>query len=214
MECIKIENLTKKFGNSIILKNINLQVEENTIIGLSGKNGSGKTTFLKLISGLLLPDNGKILVYNKNTATERNITKKYISLSLNIENGFYPQLNILENLKFLCLLYKRKLEEFKDYIEELALNDFLRTKFSFCSSGTKTKLWLLSAIIKNLKILLIDELTKSIDFDTKRKVYNFIKELNKKYNITIIFISHNIEEITTLSHQWLHIENGQIIKRI
>ncbi|MFN3550698.1 MAG: ATP-binding cassette domain-containing protein [Endomicrobiia bacterium] len=214
MECIRIENLTKKFGNLEVFKNINFKIEENTIVGISGKNGCGKTTLLKLISGLLLPDNGKIFVYKKDIFKERHIVKNYIGLSLNTDNGFYPQLTVLENLKFLCLLYKKTIEDFKSYIEELELYNFLNTKFLFCSSGTKTKLWLLSSLIKNSKILLIDELTKSIDFDTKQKVYNFIKNLNQKYQVTVIFVSHSIEEITTLSNKWLHIENGEIIERI
>ncbi len=214
MDCIKIENLKKKFSNFEVFKNINLKIEENAIIGISGKNGSGKTTLLKLISGLLIPDNGKIFIYEKDVVKERHIIKNYIGLSLNTDSGFYPQLTILENLKFLCLLYKRNFEEFKVYIDNLELHNFLNTKFLFCSSGTKTKLWLLSSIIKNIKILLIDELTRSIDFDTKHKVYNFIKNLNQKYKVTIIFVSHSIEEINTLADKWLHIENGQIFFRL
>jgi len=214
MKCINLENITKNFNNLSVLANVSLQIEEQSIVGISGKNGSGKTTFLKLLCGLLLPDKGKIYVYGKDTLNNRDFIKKFISLSLNSEKGFYPQLTIYENLKFLSLLYNNKLETIKGWIDYFELNNFLNTKFMFCSSGIKTRLWLISSLIKNTKILLIDELTKSVDFETKQKIYELIKILNQEYKKTIIFVSHNIDEINILAHKWLHIEAGKIIERI
>jgi ABC-2 type transport system ATP-binding protein len=214
MNCITIENLTKNFNNLSVLKDINLEIEERSIVGVSGKNGSGKTTFLKLLCGVLLPDKGEIYVYGKDNLKHRDFVKKIISLSSNSENGLYPQLTIYENLKFLSLLYNNKLENIRHWIKYLELDNFLNTKFMFCSSGIKTRLWFISSLIKNPKILLIDELTKSVDFETKQKIYELIKILNQEHKMTIIFVSHNIGEINMLAHKWLHIEEGRIIERI
>ncbi len=212
MQCITIENLTKKFGKLSVFNKATLQVEEKSIIGITGKNGSGKTTLLKILAGLLLPDEGSVFIYEKDITKKPVYAKKIVSLSLNSESGFYPQLSVKENLEFLCLIYKKKIKDIQNYIEILGLEQFLDVKFQFCSTGMKTKLWFLFSVIKDTKILLIDELTKSMDFETKSKIYSLIKMLNEEYKKTIIFVSHNPDEIKFLAHKKLHIENKQILE--
>ncbi len=212
MKCIEVKNLTKIFKNTEIFYKANFQVEESTIVGLSGKNGTGKTTLLKILAGIILPDEGDIFIYKENIVKTSIYAKKNVSLSLNSEYGFYPQLTIKENLEFLCLAYNKKIKIIENFIEMLGIKTFVNTKFQFCSSGTKIKLWLLSSIIKDAKILLIDELTKSIDYDTKINIYELVKILNKKYKKTIIFVSHNPEEFNILANKILTIKNKQIVE--
>lgn len=212
MKCIEVKNLTKIFNNAKIFYQTNFQVEEGTIVGLSGKNGAGKTTLLKILAGIILPDEGEIFIYKKNIVKDPIYAKKNVSLSLNSEYGFYPQLTIKENLEFMCIIYKKELKTIENLIKKLEVEPFLNTKFQFCSTGVKTKVWLLSSIIKDTKILLIDELTKSIDYDTKINIYELIKILNKEYKKTIIFVSHNPEEINLLANKKLNIVNKQIVE--
>lgn len=209
---IKVQNLTKKFGNEIIFKDINLEIEENTINAITGKNGSGKTTLLKLISGLLLPDNGKIFIYNHETTQNRVVAKKYVSIALNTDAGFYPHLTLKENLTFYCKIYNKRINELGDFIKTLELSDFLDKKFALCSSGVRVKFWLLHCLVKDSKILLIDELTKSVDIETQTKIYQLIKTLKQEHKKTIVFVSHNLKEIIDLSDNCYRIENYQIVK--
>lgn len=213
MSCIKIENLKKSFKQISVFENTSLEIEENTIVGISGKNGSGKTTLLKLIAGFLLPDDGNIKVYDIDISSDRTLIKKLVSFSINSENGFYPYLSIYENLYFLNTIYKKNKQMLNDLIDFFELKDSLNIKYSLASSGMKIKLWLICSILKESKIILIDELTKSIDSETKQKIYDLIKNLNKEFKKTILFVSHNVEEIILLSNVWLHIENKKIIKR-
>jgi ABC-2 type transport system ATP-binding protein len=200
-KCIVVSSLTKNFGKIKVFHNADVTIEENTITALSGKNSSGKTTFLKLLSGFLLPCNGKIFVYNHDITKNRVFVKKIVSLVLNTEYGFYPQLTLKENLMFFCKIYNKPFTELYSFIDKLNLNNFLDIPFSISSSGIKTRLWLLSSLIKNPKIILIDELTKSVDYETKQIVYELIKELKTKFGCSILFVSHDINEITSLCDQ-------------
>lgn len=210
--CIEIQALCKSFGSKQLFLNANLIIQENTITAVSGRNASGKTTLLKLISGLLLPDSGKILLYNIDITKNRNLAKKYISCALNTDFGFYPYLTVKENIKFLCRIYNSKLNILQPLIDELSLKDAMDTKFAYASSGTKTKLWLLSSLVKQPKLLLIDELSKSVDENTKFVVYNLIKTLKEHHKITIVFVSHSAQEIELLADHWIKIENFSFVK--
>lgn len=209
---IRIQQLTKKFGDEIVLKDCNLEIEENSISAITGKNGAGKTTLLKLISGLLLPDDGQIFIDKYEITQNRVIAKKYVSIALNTDGGFYPYLTLKENLVFYSKIYRRNLDDFNEFIKILQLKDFLDKKFFVCSSGIKVKFWLLVCIMKDSKVMLIDELTKSVDVETQNEIYQLIKILKYKYKKTIIFVSHNLQEVVELSDSWFRIENCQIIK--
>lgn len=205
--CIIIHSLYKSFGTKPVFINANLEIKENSIIALSGENASGKTTLLRLISGLLLPDNGKIFVYNNDIIKKRKLTKNVVSLALNTEFGFYPYLTLKENLLFLCKLYNNKLQNLYRFINELNLDKFMDTKFIHTSSGIKTRFWLLASMVKQPKILLVDELSKSADKDTKKIIYNLIKTLKTEYGLTTIFVSHEETEIQLLADHWVEIRN-------
>jgi ABC-2 type transport system ATP-binding protein len=209
--CIIVSSLTKNFGRIKVFHNADVTIEENTITALSGRNSSGKTTFLKLLSGFLLPCNGKIFVYNNDITQNRVFVKKVVSLVLNTEYGFYPQLTLKENLMFFCKIYNKPFTELYPFIDKLNLNNFLDIPFSISSSGIKTRLWLLSSLIKNPKIILIDELTKSVDYETKQIVYGLIKEIKTKFGCTILFVSHDINEITFLCDHWIKIEDHKFV---
>lgn len=211
MEYIKILNLYKTFSRNIVFSDVSCSVFAQSITGICGKNGSGKTTLLKLISGLLLPDKGSIFIDNIDIVKHRTVAKKLTSIALNTETGFYPHLTLKDNLLFLCYIYKKQLSEIHQFIERLNLMDLLDIEFSLCSSGIKTKFWLVASLLKNPKILLIDELTKSVDIESKEQIYELIKLLKKQYQTTIIFVSHDVSEINFLCDMCFNIKDGKIV---
>lgn len=205
--CIVIHSLNKNFGTKPIFINAKLEIEENSITALSGENASGKTTLLKLISGLLLPDSGKIFIYNNDITKNRSFAKSLVSIALNTDFGFYPYFTLKENLLFLCKLYRNKIQNLYSFINELKIDKFVDTKFIHTSSGIKTLFWLLASLVKKPKILLVDELSKSLDKDTKQIIYNLIKTFKIELGITTIFVSHDEAEINLLADRWIKIEN-------
>lgn len=211
MKNITISNLYKSFSTKTVFYDANCYIPAQSITCLCGKNGSGKTTFLKLLSGLLLPDRGSILFDNIDIVKHRSLAKKLTGIALNTETGFYPHLTLRDNLIFLSHIYGKQLHEIKQFIEQLNLSDFLDTEFSVCSSGIKTKFWLAASLLKNPKILLVDELTKSVDVESKHQIYELIKLLKKQYQTTIIFVSHDITEINSLSDRCISIKDGKLI---
>jgi len=199
---VKIENLTKEFNNKIVIDNINLTIEKNTITALTGPNGAGKTTLLKIISGLIIPDRGKVELKTKT------------GLVYNSETSFYNQLTVKQNLVFWYKLYNRHNNKniINEIIEKLELKEFTDIKFEVLSSGIKQKLSIARALLSEPGLLLIDELTRSVDFISSEKLHNLIVELNKEKNITVFFVSHNKEEIEKLSNKIVYIDKGRIIK--
>jgi len=131
---------------------------------------------------------------------------------MNTEYGFYPQLTLKENLIFFCKVYSKSIDEIYPFIDKLNLQNFFNIPFSLLSSGIKTRLWIVYSLIKNPKIILIDELTKSVDFETKQMIYELIKELKTKYGLTILFVSHDLTEINSLCDHLIKIENHKFVE--
>ncbi|MCX7940477.1 MAG: ATP-binding cassette domain-containing protein [Endomicrobia bacterium] len=208
--CINIKGLYKKFVNKEIFIDANVAISQNSITALSGPNASGKTTLLKLISGLLLPEKGEITVYGYSIYNPKKV-KQYCSVAFNTDLGFYPQLTLNENLNFLSRIYANNSDIVKFAIDKLQLNPYLNDRFALVSSGIKTRLWLVSTLIKQPKVLLIDELSKSVDYDAKECIYELINILKKEFKMTILFVSHDIEEIKKLSDSWIKIENYKLV---
>ncbi len=208
---IELINISKSFSNTNVFSDVTIKIPQNIICVLTGKNGSGKTTLLRIIAGILLPDTGTVLVNNLDTKKYRNKIKTFIGLVTNQEHYLYPQLTILENLKFLSRIYQRDIKEISWYIDHLSINRFLTTKFCFCSSGIKHRVAILASLIHQPQILLIDELTKSVDYETATKIYELIKLLVNKNRMTILFVSHNISEIKSLAQYHLNIEDNKVV---
>jgi ABC-type multidrug transport system ATPase subunit len=198
MECIKITELYKQFNKTPVLSDINLTLTTGTITALIGPNGAGKTTLLKIIAGLILPDSGTV------TITGRT------GFAYNSESGFYNQLTVLQNMLFWSALAGDTKNNAYKILSQLDLDNQADTKYQHCSSGIKQKLSLARALLNNPEILLVDELTKSTDFSTQDKIHGIIKELNKTQNITILFVSHNKDEIKKLTDKTIKIDNGII----
>jgi ABC-2 type transport system ATP-binding protein len=208
---IKVVNLKKSFGNLVLYKNLNFFVEKNSVCAITGKNGCGKTTLLKILSGLLVPDSGEIFVDNLDIKTNRTKIKKIVGFSINSQESFYPHLTLKENFYIFCKFYNKSVLEFENYINELSLKNFFDTQFMYCSSGVKQKFSFLLSLINNPEIVLIDEITKSVDSESVSAIYNIIKHL-KSIGKTIIFVTHNTLEIDLLADTHYHLVDKTLQK--
>lgn len=199
---ITIKNLTKGFKNKQVLKDIDLTIYENSITGIIGRNGSGKTVLLKIISALYFQDTGEI-EYNK----KYSLNDDYGIL---IDSGFLDNETAYENLKNLALLRNKiKDNDIIDVIKWVGLDPYDKTKYRNYSTGMKQKLKIAQAIMEKPKVLILDEPFNGLDQKSVDYFRNAIIKL-KKEGMTIIITSHYKEDIDKLCDTVYEMNEGKI----
>ena len=209
---IKVVNLKKTYGTKEAVKNISFEIKENEIIGLLGPNGSGKTTTIGMILGLLKPTSGEVLINGlkiENNSIE--ILKKINFISPYIE--LPKKLTVKQNLIVYGKLYSVKnLNEKIDYlVSKLRLENLLDRITGELSSGQKNRISLAKAIINDPGVLLLDEPTASLDPETGDFVRTFLENYKKEKKVSILLASHNMDEVTRLCSSIMMMKNGLII---
>ena len=209
---IKVINLKKSYGTKEAVKNISFEIKENEIIGLLGPNGSGKTTTIGMILGLLKPTSGEVLI--NGIKIEKNpieILQKINFISPYIE--LPKKLTVKQNLIVYGKLYSVKnLNEKIDYlVSKLRLENLLNRVTGELSSGQKNRISLAKAIINDPNVLLLDEPTASLDPEIGDFVRTFLENYKKEKKVSILLASHNMDEVTRLCSSIMMMKNGLII---
>ena len=214
LNSIKVINLKKSYGKKEAVKNINFEIKENEIIGLLGPNGSGKTTTIGMILGLLKPTSGEILI--NGLKIEKNpieILQKINFISPYIE--LPKKLTVKQNLTVYGKLYSVKnLNEKIDYlVSKLRLENLLNRVTGELSSGQKNRISLAKAIINDPNVLLLDEPTASLDPEIGDFVRTFLENYKNEKKVSILLASHNMDEVTRLCSSIMMMKSGLIIDR-
>ena len=196
MITIKTENLTRKFGALTALDGLNLEVNEGEIFGLVGPDGAGKTTTMRLLTGILDPTSGEAWVYNKHTVKEAESLKDQIAY-MSQRFGLYEELSVLENINFYADVYGVAKEKRAADIERLlGFSGLLPFKERFAgklSGGMKQKLGLACALIHTPKVLFLDEPTNGVDPVSRRDFWNILYDLLKE-KVTIFCSTCYLDE--------------------
>tara|TARA_A100001015_G_scaffold281471_1_gene344749 strand:- start:501 stop:1211 length:711 start_codon:yes stop_codon:yes gene_type:complete len=190
-----------------ILKDLSFNAKEGDCIALLGKNGCGKTTLLKLISGVLSLDKGSIT-----NNFDMPLDFSQISMVNANDRSFFWRLSVKENLKFFCSLSnKNSLEKIKETLILLDIFDKIDFPFMSLSYGERKKISIARALLNDSKILLLDEITNSLDISAKKIVISTLKDLLKKNHLQlIIFATHSLDEVISLSNRFLYIKDKTI----
>lgn len=207
---LEIKNLSKKFKDVYVLKDINLTFESGKIYGFTGRNGSGKSVLLKIICGFYTPSTGEVLLDNYNYILNNDFPKSTRCL---IEKpNFLPDLTGYENLKLLASI-ENKIgdKEIMDTIEKLNLKEEINKKYSKYSLGTKQKLGIAQVLMEDPKLIVLDEPLNGIENEPAKEVRKILNEEKKKDKI-IIVASHIKEDIDTLADVVYNIDNGIVEK--
>jgi len=211
---VEVKNLEKKYGSKEAVKGISFNIQKNEILGLLGPNGSGKTTTIGMMLGLLKPTNGEILIDGKKIEENRIETLKKINfISPYIE--LPKKLTVKQNLIVYCKLYnvsniKNRIEYL---VEKLRLEDLLSRITGELSSGQKNRVSLAKALINNPTVLFLDEPTASLDPEIGDFVRSFLENYKKDKKISILLASHNMSEVTRLCKTVLMMKDGIIIDK-
>jgi ABC-2 type transport system ATP-binding protein len=207
---VNLENVSKSFGHQNVLKHIDLCVNDNEIFGLLGPSGAGKTTLIRLITGALTADEGKITIDKYRIPTLEAL--KVIGF-MPQEDALYNDLSGIDNLHFFGGLYKLKKEELTNRINEVLslvdLQNDTKKRVSLYSGGMKKRLSLAVALLHNPKLLILDEPTVGIDPVLRKKIWDEFFEL-KKQGHTIIVTTHVMDEAIKCDRLGL-VYNGALI---
>ncbi len=201
MSLIEIKNVTKRFDDKIAVDNISLSIEDGDIFGLLGPNGAGKSTLISMITGLLKPDSGDILVDGYSIIKNPLEVKRQLGL-VPQEIALMETVSAYDNLEFWGSLYglKGKLlkERINEALEVAGLIDRKNEKLKKFSGGMKRRLNIAAAILHHPRILIMDEPTVGIDPQSRNHIFEFTKEINKNRDTTVIYTSHYMEEVDYL----------------
>ena len=213
MDIVKIEGLTKKFGDVIAVDNISLDIEEGEIYGLLGPNGAGKSTIINILCGLINMDKGTIEILGKDIQRSSTYTKQNIGV-VPQDIAIYEDLTAYENVKFFASLYGLKGDKLKKEVEE-ALNfvELLDRKKEYpknFSGGMKRRLNIACAIAHRPKLIIMDEPTVGIDPQSRNHILQSVKKLNS-LGCTIIYTTHYMEEVEAICNNIAIIDHGKVI---
>ena len=211
---IEVNNLNKRYKNSLAVKNMNFKINKGQTIGLLGPNGCGKSTTIGMLLGLIKPTTGDVIINGKNMESNRtNLLQKMNFISPYIE--LPKKLTIEENLKVYGRMYgvKNLKHKILELMETLNLMNFKKRKTGELSSGQKNRVSLAKALINDPEILLLDEPTASLDPDVGDYVRGIIENFSSKKQKTILIASHNMIEVERLCDEVMMMKNGEIIDK-
>jgi len=217
---IRLKNVSKIYNSNLeALHEVDLDIEEGDIFGIVGKSGAGKTTMLKLIGMLEQPSSGEIQILGQNVEKMNAAGLTNIRKNLGtVFQGFnlLLQRNIEQNIAFGMEIAKKDKKEIKKRCEELAklvgLEDKLKAYPVQLSGGQKQRVAIARALATNPKILLCDEPTSALDSFTTKEILKLLKDINKKLNITIVIITHEIGVVKAICNKMVVIDGGMAVE--
>ncbi|MBR6115497.1 MAG: ABC transporter ATP-binding protein [Oscillospiraceae bacterium] len=212
---IELKGLTKKFGDFTAVDQLSLTIGTGEFFGLLGPNGAGKTTTISMMSTVLLPTKGEILI--DGVKLDRHATEQKRKLSvITQEYSMRQDMNMEEVMEYQGRLYrmpKKSIREKTDELLEFAgLSDYRRRTVRHLSGGMKRKLMICRALMIEPEILLLDEPTAGMDALSRRQMWNLLRRVNAGRNMTIVLTTHYIEEAQALCGRVALINRGQLQK--
>lgn len=223
---LSVKNLTKAFISDSMLPwkpkkpafvavdNISFEMQTGEILGLLGPNGAGKTTTIQMLLSVLTPTSGTIEYFGKDLATDRSDILSNVAFASTYINLPF-RLTVRENLDVYGRLYglsasdrAKRIERFLKFFGIWNLRDKERSSLS---AGQSTRLMLSKAFLAYPKVALLDEPTASLDPDIAHEVRDFVLEQRKEHNVSILFTSHNMDEVTAVCDRVMFLKNGKIL---
>ena len=207
---IKIKNISKSFGKQVVLEGIDLIVKDNDFLAVIGPSGCGKTTLLKIIAGLVPPDNGHIF-FNKLDFTSKPPQDRNISFVFQ-DFALYPHLSVRENILYPLKIQKmdknKANQKLYEMSSKLELDAYLDRNVRNLSGGEKQRVALARALIKEPSILLLDEPLSNIDPKLKIESKILIKSTLESFNVPVIYVTHDQDEAFSIGNKIAILEGG------
>ena len=209
---VELVNVNKKFGDNVVLDDINLYIRDKEFLTLLGPSGCGKTTTLRLIGGFETPTSGKILFEGKDIsnvpAYERNINTVFQKYAL------FPNMNVYENIAFGLRIKKMSEsvinEKVKEMLRLVNLKGFEKRSILSLSGGQQQRIAIARALVNEPKVLLLDEPLGALDLQLRKDMQVELKNIQKRVGITFVYVTHDQEEALTMSDTIVVMNDGKI----
>ena len=210
---IGLDNIKVSFGNFQALKGLSLQVAQGEFFTFLGPSGCGKTTTLRCITGFIVPDSGTVNVGGKDI-TNLAIEKRNIGMVFQ-NYALFPSMSVFENIAFGLKVKKVPKQEIKQRVEEIArkveLDDsHMQKKISQLSGGQQQRIAIARALVTSPSVICLDEPLSNLDAKLRVQLRNELKDLQRKFGITTLYVTHDQEEAMTLSDRIAVFNNGEI----
>ena len=213
---IQFRDIEKRYDDKAIIEHFNLDIEKGEFLTIIGSSGCGKTTLLKMINGLIHPDNGDILIKQKNIKN-KDLIELRRSIGYCIQGSvLFPHMTVEENISYVPnLMSSRNKKKISDAVTKclkiVGLTDDMRTRYPIeLSGGQQQRVGIARALASSPEILLMDEPFGAVDEITRSQLQKEIKEIHKKTGVTIIFITHDISEALSLGTKVLVLDKGRV----
>jgi len=211
---IEVKYLTKKFKDLVAVDGVSFEVKKGEIFAFLGPNGAGKTTTIKMLTTLLSPTSGDLKINGFDPEDEKDEARKSFGIVFQ-DPSLDDDLTAYENMQYHAILYKvlpevrkKRIEELLKFVELWERRNDLVKNFS---GGMKRRLEIARGLLHHPKILFLDEPTLGLDPQTRNKLWNYLKGVNKKEGMTVFFTTHYMEEAEKMADRIAIIDHGKIV---
>lgn len=206
---IVVENMSFAYGKDNILTDVNLIVEQQEYVGIIGANGAGKSTLMKLLLGQLTPTSGTVTVHTKSIGYVPQVGFHAVNnFPANVEEivmaGLHAQIGMFRFPK------KEHKQMVKETLEMVGMSEYRKRMLSELSGGQQQRVLIARALIQNPELLILDEPLTGIDKEAGELLYQLLAKLNQECGITIIMVTHNMEQVARFTGTFYHVSNGNI----
>jgi len=212
IKALELKDINKKFNETVALKNIQLEINDGEFFSLLGPSGSGKTTCLKVIGGFENPDSGFVSLFN-NDVTNIPPFKRDVNTVFQ-DYALFPHMNVEENVSYSLKIKKIPKNQQTDQVQEILsmvkLNGYEKRKPSELSGGQRQRVALARSLINKPKILLLDEPLGALDLKLREQMQVELKNLQRQFQITFIYVTHDQQEALSMSDRIAIFNNGKI----
>jgi len=200
MSIIQVKGLDYQVADQIILQNISFDINQGDYVALLGPNGGGKTTLIKLLLGLIVPNRGEIEILNTNQKKFTKCNKiGYVPQNVSLFDNSFPlsvyetvSLGLAGEKSWFSFLTAKEKTQIEEAMETASILDLKDKNLSELSGGQRQRVMIARALVSQPEILILDEPSTGVDIVTQKKFYQFLKNLNKERKLTIVFITHDL----------------------
>jgi ABC-2 type transport system ATP-binding protein len=210
---IEVDQVSKKFNDRMILKDVSFTIKEGTINGLLGPNGAGKTTIIRLLNGVIEATTGIMKVMGFDPQLHGDEIRKRVGI-VTESASLYHDMTAWDNLVFFSKIYgKYDTKRIKHLLEQFDMLGFKDQLVGSFSTGMKKRISLAKALLHNPKLLFLDEPTNGLDPEGINEVIHYLRKVNQEEGVTILICSHVLHQLETICDSYLFLNEGRIVEK-